>query len=71
MNTRTLGMILIGVGIVALLYSGFTFTTKEKVADLGPIEINKEKKHSLNWPPVAGALMLIGGIVLMVTGKKN
>lgn len=68
---KKLGLILIGAGIVALLYTGFIFTTKEKVADLGPIEINKEKKHSLNWPPFAGAAMIIAGIALIVTDKKK
>jgi hypothetical protein len=68
---RQLGMILIGVGIIALIYTGFTFKTKEKVVDLGPLEINKEKKHNVSWPPIAGAVMIAAGIGLMVMDKKK
>jgi hypothetical protein len=68
---KQLGMILIGVGIVALLYTGFSFTTKEKVVDLGPLEINKEKKHNISWPPIAGAALIVGGVVLIVLDKKK
>jgi hypothetical protein len=68
---RQLGMVLIGAGILALIYTGFTFTTEENVVDLGPIEINKEKKHKLNWPPFAGVALILGGIGLMVVDKKK
>jgi hypothetical protein len=68
---RSVGIALIIIGVVALIYTGFTFTTKEKVLDAGPIEINKEKKHAVNWPPVAGALLLAAGIVLIVLDKKK
>lgn len=68
---RTIGFILAGLGLVALLYSGFTFTTKEKVVDLGPIDINKEKKHSINWPPVTGAVLVVIGITLVIVDKRK
>jgi hypothetical protein len=68
---KQLGMILIGLGIIALIYTGFTFTTEEKVVDLGPLEINKEKKHKISWPPIAGVALLIGGVILIVMDKKR
>lgn len=68
---RTVGIVLVVLGILALIYTGFTFKTKEKVADVGPIEINKDKKHSVNWSPYAGGIMLVAGIVLLVAGKKK
>jgi hypothetical protein len=68
---KQLGMILIGAGILALIYTGFSFTTEEKVVDLGPLEINKEKKHKLNWPPYAGIALLAGGVVLLAMNKKK
>jgi uncharacterized membrane protein YidH (DUF202 family) len=68
---KNIGMILIGIGIVTLLYSGFTYTTREKVVDLGPIEINKDKKHSINWPPITGIALLISGILVLVVDKRK
>jgi len=68
---KTIGMVLIGVGILALVYSGFKYTTKENVVDLGPIEIDKEKQHSVNWPPITGALLLLTGVVFVVIDRKK
>lgn len=68
---KSLGITLIVIGAIALLYTGFKFTTKEKVVDLGPLEVNKEKEHHVNWPPIAGGVLLVGGIVLLVTANKK
>jgi len=67
---RTLGIVFIVIGIAAFAVSGFSFTTKEKVVDLGPLEINKDKKHNVNWPPVAGIVLALGGVVLLLSGRK-
>ena len=63
---KTLGIILIVLGLVGLAYGGFTFKTREKVIDIGPIQATQEKTHSVPLPPIVGALALIGGIVLVV-----
>ncbi len=68
---RQLGIILIVAGAAALLYTGFTFTTKEKVVDLGPVEINKEKQHNISWPPIAGAILLAGGVACLILDKRK
>lgn len=68
---KTLGMILIVLGLFGLAWGGFTYTTREKVLDLGPIHATREETHTVPLPPVAGALALIGGIVLLVAGKKE
>ncbi len=68
---RTLGIVLIILGILALVYTGFTYTTKEKVADIGPLEVAKEKQNTVNWPPILGAILLVGGIVMVVTDKRT
>ena len=72
MKTNTLiAVILIAIGIVAFAYQGITYTTREKVVDLGPIQMTTEKTKTLPLPPIVGALALVGGIVLLVMGKKN
>jgi uncharacterized membrane protein YdcZ (DUF606 family) len=68
---RTLGIIFIVIGIAAFAFSGFSFTTKEKVVDLGPLEINKDKKHNINWPPIAGVILALGGVVLLLSDRRK
>ena len=72
MKTNTLiAVILIAIGIVAFAYQGITYTTREKVVDIGPIQMTTEKTKTIPLPPLVGALALVGGIVLLVMGKKN
>jgi UDP-N-acetylmuramyl pentapeptide phosphotransferase/UDP-N-acetylglucosamine-1-phosphate transferase len=68
---KNLGIVLIVIGIVLMLFTGFTFVTKKNVADIGPIEINKEQRHSVPWSPITGGVLLIAGVVLVVSGKKR
>ena len=68
---RTIGMILIGLGIFGLAWGGFTYTTREKVVDIGPIHATREKTHDVPLPPIAGAVSLLGGIALLVAGGKE
>lgn len=67
----TVGIILIIIGIVALAYQGFTYTTTEKAVDLGPIQINTEREHTIPLPPIVGGIALIGGIALLVVGGRK
>lgn len=69
--TKTIGVVLIVLGLVGLAWGGMSFTTKEKVVDLGPIEATRDKTHSLPIPPIAGAVALVGGIALLVAGPKQ
>ena len=62
---KTLGVILIVLGVVGLAWGGFTYTTREKIIDIGPIQATQEKKHVVPLPPIAGALALIGGVILV------
>lgn len=72
MRTNTLlGLILIVIGIVAFAYEGITYTTREKVIDLGPVQMTAERTKTLPLPPIVGAIALIGGIVLLVAGSKK
>jgi uncharacterized membrane protein len=70
--TGLIGILLIAIGIIALAYGGYTsFTTKENVAKLGPLEINKEEKRSVPTGPIVGGLCLVGGIALLVTSRRS
>ena len=68
---KTLGVILIVVGIVMLIVTGFSYTTEETVIDAGPIEVNAEKEQSINWPPYAGGAALVAGLVMVVASRKS
>ena len=68
-STRIMAVVLVVLGIVVLAYSGITFSTPGKPVDIGPIHV--ETTHSHFIPPVAGALALVGGIVLLVVGNKK
>lgn len=72
MKTYTLtGIILIVIGIAALAYQGITYTTREKVVDIGYIQMTAEKTKTLPLPPIVGGVALLGGIILLVMGNKK
>ena len=72
MRTYTLlGIILIAVGIAAFAYQGISYTTREKVVDVGPLRMTAEKTRTIPLTPIVGALALVGGIALLVTGSKK
>lgn len=65
------GIILIIIGIVALAYGGFTYTKREKVVDLGPLQVSADREKTIPLPPILGALCLVGGVVLVLVGNKS
>ena len=67
---KTLGVILIVLGLIGLVWGGFTYTTREPVVDIGPIHATRDKMHTILLPPIAGALALIGGIALVLLRRK-
>jgi len=66
-----IGIILVAIGIVIFAYQGITYTTREKVVDLGPIQVTADKTKTLPLPPIVGAIALVGGIVLLVMGSRK
>jgi hypothetical protein len=68
---KTLGVILIVLGVLGLAWGGFTYTTREKVVDIGPIHATLDKKHSVPLPPIASAIAFLGGVVLLVAGQEK
>ncbi|WP_320814202.1 hypothetical protein [Flavobacterium sp.] len=71
MNTKTLGILLVVIGIIMILYTGFNYITTEEVVDLGPIQLNVKKSHPVQWSPIVGAILLVGGVFVMISNKKN
>lgn len=67
---KVLGMILIVLGLFGLAWGGFTYTTKEKIVDIGPIHATRDETHHVPLPPIAGAVALVGGVVLLLAGKR-
>lgn len=68
---KTFGFVLIGLGIIMMIYTGFNYVSAEKVVDLGPIEINAEKNHPVKWSPIVGIVLIVGGIVVFAIDKKK
>jgi len=66
-----IAIILIVLGVVAFAYQGITYTTREKVVDLGPLQLTAEKTRTIPLPPIVGAIALVGGIVLLVIGREK
>jgi hypothetical protein len=66
-----IAIILIALGIGAFAYQGITYTTREKVVDLGPIQVTAERTRTIPLAPIVGAIAIVGGIVLLVMGMKK
>ncbi len=65
------GIILIVIAVAAFAYQGISFTTREKVVDLGPLHMTAEKTRTLPLSPIVGGIALLGGITLLVAGLKK
>ena len=68
---NTPSVILIVLGVFGLAWGGFTYTTREKVVDIGPIHATRDETHKVPLPHIVGAAALIGGIFLVVAGRKE
>ena len=69
---RIVAIALIVLGRVALLYGGITYTKREKILDIGPIEATTQTRKTIPLRPVFGALAIVGGIALfVVAGRKR
>jgi hypothetical protein len=71
MIMKTLAIVLIVLGGIMTVFTGFNLVTKKQVADIGPIQINKTEKTPVYWSPITGAILLVAGIVIMATSKRS
>ena len=68
---KVVAVLLIVLGLVALAYGGITMTTRDKIVDLGPVEVTQEEKHRLPLPPVVGGIAVAAGIIMLVAGARK
>ena len=68
---KLFAILLIIVGILIVVYQGFSYVTREKVVDIGPLEVTKEDEEHVFLPPLIGALMLTGGVVLLIANTRR
>ena len=70
MWTKSVGIVLIIIGITMMAYTGLTYMTTKKVVDIGAIQVNREVDHPVQWSPYVGAVLFAGGVLIVVTGRK-
>jgi hypothetical protein len=66
-----IGVILIVLGVVSLAYQGITYTTHKKVLDIGPLQATTEEHKTIPLPPILGGIALVGGVVLLLAGRRT
>ena len=67
----TVGIALVILGIMMFVYTGINFITTKEVVDLGPLKINKEENHPIQWSPVVGVVLVLSGIVIVLRNRKG
>lgn len=65
------GVVLIALGMVALVYQGITYTSRETVIDIGPLHATADREKTLPLPPVFGVAAVAGGVVLLIAGVRT
>jgi hypothetical protein len=68
---KLLGVVLVVAGVIGLAWGGFTYTSRDTIANIGPIHATKDKTHFVALPPLAGAGALIGGVALLMAGRNR
>jgi len=68
---KNLGIVLIVIGMIMMVWTGFNYVTRERVVDVGPIQIDADKNHPVQWSPIVGGVILAAGIVVMVANKNR
>ncbi len=71
MKTKTIGIGIVILGILMIIYTGFNYVTTEKVVDFGSMEMNMKKNHPVQWSPIVGVILLVGGIVIVAVDRKK
>ena len=67
---KVIALALVVIGIIGLAYGGISWTRREKVVDVGPVEVVANKTERLPLPPIAGAICLVVGAGLLLTNRR-
>ena len=70
-GSTILAIVLIAIGVIALAYQGITYTTQKKIIDIGPLQATTEEHHTIPLPPIIGIAALIGGVAVLLLGKRG
>jgi len=68
---KIIGIVLIVLGVIALAYQGITYTTKERVVDIGPLKIDAQREKTFPLPPVLGGAAVAAGVILLFVGARS
>ena len=68
---KTIGVLLLAVGLIMLIWTGFSYTKREKVVDAGPVHISADKQKSVSWPPYAGGILVVAGVILLAANRRS
>ncbi len=71
MRKLTIGIALVIIGIMIMAYTGFNLITNEKIVNVASIKVIKERSHPVQWSPVVGLVLFVGGILIFAQAKKN
>jgi hypothetical protein len=66
-----LGALLILGGVIALSVGGFSFTTRDKVAEVGPVQVTTDRQHSVPLSPLLAGIAVAAGVVLIVASSRK
>lgn len=68
---KNLGIILLAIGLIMTLFTGFNLVTRKKVLDIGDVQISRDEKTPIYWSPIVGGVVAVAGLLILVTGKKK
>jgi len=71
MNMKNAGIIIMVIGLAITLFTGFTYFTREKIVDIGELEITANKRHTMAWSPIAGVVVMVVGAGVYMVGMKK
>lgn len=70
MAKNLVAVLLIVVGLLGVLYGGFTYTREKKVVDIGSVQVTRQEHERVPVSPIIGGLVLASGVWLLMSGRN-